>query len=322
MKILFDYYSSDFLKALFGDIEIEKYDTDIIESEIEKRKDIADKLIYLECIKKNVDNIEKDSQEKMLKTDNSKGILIFQLKNDLPIEYEESLYKFVEDGIKKIKKEIKESQELSKILDDKSFYKNNITYNLIKNTSLITDFIKNAKISKELKFIEKVLNSRIKEWEKENNLNYNSSFKFYSELNKYIYLHILISKIKKYVDDSIEFWKDKLIMQKQNILVKDSSILSDNKDKIIWLGTRVDLISLFVNLEMLGFVYPDNINDIISERFVIFDKKNNKIEKLSKNKIKDLKSKIKNPISIINTSSRYKDLINNVKISSKRIKVE
>jgi hypothetical protein len=97
MKILFDYYSSDFLKALFGDIEIEKYDTDIIESEIEKRKDIADKLIYLECIKKNVDNIEKDSQEKMLKTDNSKGILIFQLKNDLPIEYEESLYKFVED---------------------------------------------------------------------------------------------------------------------------------------------------------------------------------------------------------------------------------
>lgn len=86
------------------------------------------------------------------------------------------------------------------------------------------------------------------------------------------------------------------------------------KNRFLWLESKTLLFSLFQELENMGFIYSEDYSEILKNFFLVYNKKEKRIEKLSGDSIKDFRSKVKRG-SISYKSDKLKDVINNLKKS-------
>lgn len=118
-------------------------------------------------------------------------------------------------------------------------------------------------------------------------------------------LHLYFSRIKKkikYLDDEISFY------EKYETFEKGYDLNRALQSKFVWLKTKQDLFFMFDTLEKFGFIFPDNVNDILKKFFIIYDSKNKTIETLESNTIRDLKSKVKGGFTLLKPSEPMQEL--------------
>ncbi len=295
MKVLNNNFPDNgYLKLIFEDYDYSKFDTDLIRKRIDEIDDLAGKIIYLEWLKKEADEILKLSNDKIFDSKNNQHDyrLMYKFKNKISKENEKKIINYGNTELKKLieseeKKEeflslIRKSMEQTEInrklkkIPETQERQSNILYSLAEIMDKKNDERKDA--DDLMNGMGRVLNILIARWEDKHKLNCGCTVSFFGDTVKYVMMNIIMEDVTKFINENIDFWKNRLILQKQNTIVKEVITKSVDKkndasgiSKVQWRGEDTDLYYTLNELENIGFltaIDKENFLNIIELYFL------------------------------------------------------